>query len=84
MDVSSSRPRKSLKISQVLGIEADLFQKVKKYIGYAYSYSTVMAVNTLHMEKFIQEAGKNLIFQFLSQLRLNCGFSLSEIVCFSL
>lgn len=72
------------KISEMLGTEADLFQKGKKYIGYAYSYSTVMAVHTLYLEKFMQEAGKNLIFQFLSQLKLNCEFSLSVIACFSL
>lgn len=71
------------KVSQVLGIEADLFQKDKKYIEYTYFYSRIMAVHTLYLEKFMLKAGKKLIFSFLSQLRLNCEFSLSMISCFS-
>jgi len=47
-----SKKKAEDKISQVFRIEADLFQKGKKYIGYAYFYSTVMAVQTLYMEKF--------------------------------
>lgn len=56
MSVSQDQEKKAQdKISQVLGTEADLFEKGKEYTGYAYCYSWVIAVHTLYTQKLMKE-----------------------------